>query len=560
MNDSTDKSQKALIDLIERQTRAISRLEEHFAPESLEEVEERRLDRLRSLLIRVASIGALVVSGTIGAWEFGTYLKENWEMRVAAENYAEVGLRLYYEEGNDSVAKEFIDKALELNPDNADYLYLDAFINGMSEVRTLFNLDRPYTSAELDAAYRAIAKSILLEQQDREAPEAFILRGQIYAALRDFDRARDSLDRAIERDPASDFALMRLGVVEYSDGNVTEAISLFDRALGLNPTSKWALLWKGIVYSDTGDLESARENFSAALTIDPRFDLGLYNMGWLELKKNIKDYNNAEGYFRKALAVNPSYKEALYGLGMVYGYQNQYEIAHGYLTKALEINSEFLTAWKWRGIVNYEMKNFSAAIADFSDALSLDPANADLFTRRARVHLLSGAHDDALSDLLLAKKYTPENPRIMLYLAQVYQKVNELNIALVTLDEALALNPDYAEAYGIKGEIYREQGLMEDAVASYTLASQLTQYRPERYLVPLAEILLMQRKPDRAYQTVYQFVEDVNSPELWRVFFEASIGIDNFVDAQKALDSYIKLRPDSPDVESMRLAIRDLVQ
>ena len=80
-----------------------------------------------------------------------------------------------------------------------------------------------------------------------------------------------------------------------------------------------------------------------------------------------KNYAGAEELFRKALSVNPSYKEALYGLGMVYGYQNQYEIAHGYLSKALDLDPGFLTAWKWRGIVSYEMKNFEDAISDFSE-------------------------------------------------------------------------------------------------------------------------------------------------------------------------------------------------
>ena len=555
MNDSTDKSQKALIDLIERQTRAISRLEEHFAPESLEEVEERRLDRLRSLLIRVASIGALVVSGTIGAWEFGTYLKENWEMRVAAENYAEVGLRLYYEEGNDSVAKDFIDKALELNPDNADYLYLDAFINGMSEVRTLFNLDRPYTSAELDAAYRAIAKSILLEQQDREAPEAFILRGQIYAALRDFDRARDSLGRAIERDPASDFALMRLGVVEYSDGNVKEAIKLFDRALGLNQSSKWAHLWKGIVFSETKDLSRARESLLSALEIDPRFDLALYNMGWLELKRPKKNYETAESYFRKALAVNPSYKEALYGLGMVYGYQNQYEIAHSYLSKALDINPGFLTAWKWRGIVSYEMKNFEAAVDDFSNGLALDPANADLFARRGRTHFLAGNGASALQDLLLARKFTPENSRIMLYLAEVYHQQGESTIALETLSEALTLNPDYADALALQGEIYRDQNKLEDAESSYRKALDATQYRPERYLVPLAQILMDQDKVDIAYKLIDARQKEINSAEFWRLYFNLAIKTGQTEAAEAALASFVKLAPNSPDISDMRKSI-----
>ena len=111
----------------------------------------------------------------------------------------------------------------------------------MSEVRRLFNLDRPYTAEELDAAYRAIAKSILLEQQEPDKPEAYILRGQIYAALKERERAIVSLERAIALAPLNDFAVMRLGVVEYGAGQTDKALDLFDEALALNPNSKWAI-------------------------------------------------------------------------------------------------------------------------------------------------------------------------------------------------------------------------------------------------------------------------------------------------------------------------------
>ena len=234
MQNSRNESNEApreLKDLIALQTSAIKRLEEHFAPESIEEIEERRMDRLRALIVRAASIAALAVSGILGAWEFGLFIKESWDVRETAENYADVGVRLYYEENNIAVAKEFLEKALELSPDDANFLYLDAYIDGMSEVRRLFNLDRPYNADELDAAYRALAKSILLEQQDPNGPEAFILRGQIYAALKERERAVQALEKAIRIDPANDFATMRLGVVEYGEGKRDAAMGHFDKAL-----------------------------------------------------------------------------------------------------------------------------------------------------------------------------------------------------------------------------------------------------------------------------------------------------------------------------------------
>ena len=110
------------------------------------EEEEERQRRLVKLFLRGASLIALAISGLIGSWELGAYLKESWEIDQLAKGYAKVGVELYYEENNADVARKFLGKALELAPDDADYLYMDAYIDGMAAVRGLFNLDRPYTA------------------------------------------------------------------------------------------------------------------------------------------------------------------------------------------------------------------------------------------------------------------------------------------------------------------------------------------------------------------------------------------------------------------------------
>ena len=219
--------------LIAAQTASIERLTAHFAPEKIEEQESKKFKKLGRLFMKSGSLIALSITGIFGAWEFTIYLKDTWEIRRSASNYADVAVRLYYDENNTTVSKEFISKALKLNPDNAEYLYLDSYIDGMSEVRLLFNLDRPYTASELDASHRAIAKAILLEQQDPSKPEAFILRGQIYTALKDYTSAIEALDRAIEISPDNDFAIMRSGVTKYLQGDSDLAIELFNQSCNL---------------------------------------------------------------------------------------------------------------------------------------------------------------------------------------------------------------------------------------------------------------------------------------------------------------------------------------
>ena len=554
------KSEQTVQELLDIQTKSLKRLENHFAPEVVEEQEQRRFHRVRSLCVRLTSLIALLATAIIGGGEGLIYITKIWEKRATAEKYAEVGVRVYYDENNIDVAKEFIDKALQLSPNNAEYLYLDAYIDGMAEVRRLLNLDRPYTAGELNSAHRAIAKSILLEQQNPEKPEAFILQGQIYSALNEHQRAKKALSQAIQLDPSNDFAIMRLGVVEYKSGQRDSAFKLFEKALKLNVESKWAHLWKGIIFSDEKRLLEAGTAFNAALAIDPRFDLALYNLGWVELKNKKRNYAKAEAFFRKTLRVNPSYKEAFYGLGMVFGYQKQYEIAHRYFSKALALDKTFLTAWKWRGIVNYEMEKFKDAVGDFTEGLELDPSNAELLIRRARVSILSKKFKDALSDLRFAKKFGNKSARTFLYLGQVYIGLDQIEPAIESFRKALETDTKFSEAYGALGSIYRKRGENQKAIDAYQKALAATSYRRARYAIPLSQILADTNRVSEAYQVTNEVInEERDSPALWFALFNTAMSIGNLDRAKIAFAEYQKLSPSSDKIVSMRkqLKLRD---
>ncbi len=117
-----EENQRLLEQLLANQTKYIEKIANHFTPE----VEERRFERLRKTIIKTGSIIALAFGGILGSWEIGTYLLEQRQISILASNYAEVGQQIYYQENNASVATSFIDKAIELQPDNTQFRFLDA--------------------------------------------------------------------------------------------------------------------------------------------------------------------------------------------------------------------------------------------------------------------------------------------------------------------------------------------------------------------------------------------------------------------------------------------------
>lgn len=555
-NDQPLGEEKRLIDLIDKQTQLLGTIANYYSPAS----EERRYQKLAKVTMKISSVLVFIGSVVLASWELGSYLYERWEVQSLADKYAEVGVDLYYTENNVQVSQSFIKKALELDAGNAEYLFLDAFIDGMASVRYLLNLDRPYNAEELQRAHEAIAKSILLREHSPDSPEPYILRGQIYTALKDFEDAKSMLLKAITIDPRNEFALMRMGVVHYLAGDVENADKYLSDAEKVNPQFKWTYLWRGIIALEQREpIEKVNSWIMKAIQVDPKFDLAYYNLAWAQLKKKPKNYGEAEKNFRRALALNPDYKEAYYGLGMVFGYQSQYELAEQYLTKALELDEMYLTAYKWRGIVRDEMGDYEMALEDFSKALDLDPSNGDIYVRRARVAIKIPRYDGAMKDLDLALRFDPKNQRIELYKAKIYSALGKYDAALNAATAALQKKPKYPEALSVRALVFEKLNRIDEALADLATAISEADYRPERFYKMRAEMFGRLQRPkdaEKDYITVLS-VAPKDADAIERLI---GIHIDgkNQVAAERWLEKLIAVNPSSPVIKELQEKIIDL--
>lgn len=335
-----------------------------------------------------------------GAIKTGQWYWNYCKLDRMAKRYVTVANRMYYEEGNPDIALEFLDKAIKLQDDNADYKFLRAYIDGLSATRMLLNLGRPFNKTELDRVHRVLAEAEFLAELEPSRAEPYLLQGQILEALNEYGRAETALSRAKELDPRNDFIFVRLAQLQIDRKEYDSAAYSLEKALELNTRSKWAWLWKGILAREQKDEAKARECYAKASEIDPKFDLALYNEGWTW--KDEKQYGKARDCMLKALKINPAYKEACFAIGMFYGYEDNYPAALVWMDKALAMDGNFFAGYEYRGLVKWEMKNFAGALTDYDKAIHLDPMNAKLYIRRAKVFEATGDKKSAERDRAFA--------------------------------------------------------------------------------------------------------------------------------------------------------------
>ena len=483
---------------IESLVKYMREVRDHFEPiyglaEKVPEKWTKTVIKLRTL----AKLGVVfVILAKIGGWYFNKQT-----LHKMADRYAEVARRLYYTENNPDVALPFVDKALEIEKESPEYIFFKAYIKGMAATRDLLNLGRPFNKAELDRAHQAYAEAVFLQGLDPKRPEPYILQGQILAALRETARAKEVIQKAVELDSNSDFALIRLAMVQLDEKDIAGAEASLAKALELNPKSKWAWLWKGVVAMDfKKDPKAARDCCDKALEIDPKFDLAIYNCGWTYATGKEKRYDLAREEMKKALAVNPDYKEACYAMGMFYGYEDNYTVAKVWMDKAIAMDANFLLAHKWRGIICGEMAQYEEAVKSFDAAIQLDPMNADLYVRRAKMSVALGKLDDALRVLNFAYELEPKAKRTLLYLGDVYQKVGNDERALSFYEKAVAVDENYDDAYSHKATLLAKLNRSEEAVAAIDLAIKVSTYKPERFWLQKGDTLEASGKSESAVE------------------------------------------------------------
>lgn len=460
-------------------------IRDHFLPQQ----EEKRFKLLRKAVVGpVLKIFACFVF-ICGIWDFMGWYIDRIEMKLMASRYAEIAEEMYYNENNPEVALSFLDKAIELQDGDPDYRFLNAYINGMAATRKLQNLDRPLSKGELDSAHEAYAQALYLQKLKPDRPEAYILQGQILASLKEYERAKEKIAKAIELDPKNAFARIRMAMLLIDGKKYAEAERTLALAEQLDPNSKWVWLWKGIlVWERDRNPDLARKYYDKALQIDPKFDLAVYNRSWTWAAKGKADYAKGREELKEVLRINPAYKEACYAMGMFYGYEDNYDVAKVWLEKAISLDENYLTAYKWHGIVCGEMKQYEAAVESFNSAISLDPMNADLYVRRAKCHELSGNNNAALADLRFALEMQPKAKRTYLYLGRLYLKMTDAKKALEYLNKAIVLDPKYDDAYAARAKAFVAMGESDDAIASIDKAIEVCKYKKERFWMGKGEV------------------------------------------------------------------------
>jgi len=167
-----------------------------------------------------------------------------------------VGLADSDEDRDRPQKKEYIRKALEIDPDLAE---------AHASLGYQFMLDYNWPASEVE-----LKRAIVL---DPKYAQAYAWNGARLMMIGKYDEALASIDQALAIDPASNGFNFYKGVCLGAAGRLDESIEQFKRTIALDPTFPWPHSHISRIYRMKGDVATAAEERAISLDLDGRADV-----------------------------------------------------------------------------------------------------------------------------------------------------------------------------------------------------------------------------------------------------------------------------------------------
>lgn len=180
--------------------------------------------------------------------------------------------------------------------------------------------------------------------------ESYFLKGLLFEAKGNVERAISSWQTAVEQEPDHVKSYLRLALT-YDELNDPLVIDYTNNILDIDSNNVEALYTQAMYQQRNDLLNEAMKNYTRIMKINPNMREAPYNMGYIHLVY-LKLYNEAKGYFEKSINIDPNYHEAYYNYGYCFELLGDIQNAEKIYKKALSVKPDYTAAAKGLSRVN----------------------------------------------------------------------------------------------------------------------------------------------------------------------------------------------------------------
>jgi tetratricopeptide (TPR) repeat protein len=257
-------------------------------------------------------------------------------------------------------------------------------------------------------------------------------------------------------------AYFSLGNVDLKAGKLDQALQEYDVALKRNPNLARAHLNKGIIFLRKNEYDQAEEEFHQELEINPNDDKAYNNLSAVYRLRGL--YDQAIEAAQKAVNLKAYYPEAYMNLALAYKEKGDYQKAKDVLSLGMKKIQPFLDANLLMGEILQEEGKLDLAMAEYRKITDQSSAKKDVIYDLETLFSKGNPYNLEDSEIRAKAHFN---------LGTIYVQKGRIDLAESHLETAIALKPDFAEAFANLGTLYDNIGRHSEAIIQLQKAISL---------------------------------------------------------------------------------------
>ena len=268
------------------------------------------------------------------------------------------------------------------------------------------------------------------------------------------------------------------GIQLWRINDTDNAIKAMENAVSKDPNSWEAYYNASLIWLLQEKYDLALNAINTAVREQPSF----YRSYLLKsfIFRDLKKYENAvEALNQAILQAEKKDKEKdflLYEIrGELFGNLKRHQEAIADYTQAITINPQYADAYYNRGVAKSALGDKAGAIADYNQAITINPQDAKTYYNRGNAKFVLGDKAGAIADYNQAITINPQYADAYNNRGNAKSELGDKAGAIADYSKAITINPQLAPAYNNRGNAKYELGDKAGAIKDLETAKQLFQ-------------------------------------------------------------------------------------
>ncbi|MBU8848167.1 MAG: tetratricopeptide repeat protein [Desulfobacterales bacterium] len=343
-----------------------------------------------------------------------------------------------------------------------------------------------------------------IEEKNNLSANYYYLESRIHINHKDYQKAIDSLKKALAKDPGSFIITRDLCWLYLGQNDDEKALELAEKLIRQNPDNVEGLLLFVQLKKDTIEKKELVEILNRILTLEPENKETFLRLAkiYMEAKNN----SEALALLKKMVELFPDYYVAWFYLGEVYLAEQQYELAKIQFLKTLELEPDLVES-RFQLIKIFDIQNTRVnnlkILKLYKEIFEIEPNNSRAQIGRA-LHFYKSDKKAKASNLFMELGRDVENDsRLIMVAVDEYISGKKYEDAVIIFSQMLKGNPENSTLNFFAGMAYEAIEDFEKAVFHYL------KIRPDhsQYKKTILNIAFLYKKLGE-HQTAINYLEN----------------------------------------------------